>query len=619
LFDSFASQLTENCLEPYNFINSKGGMRDPAYLGKVTGLQAEREKKLVVSFIFFGALWIIGFYHVIVFLIRTKDRSSLLFGVTCLVGGLHTTLLGEGYFLAVFPTIGYPLYARLFYISMHCTVPLFVWYMETIFPDEMSNTIVKGVLLTGILFIAFVLLFPLRFFDISLLLFRVFTICISIYGTAVLVMAIKNKRPGSMIFLTGYCILIVTVLNDIFSQRILIPFGLFVFLFSQAFMIAHRFSLAFSTIEQQGEALNIENHQRKIVEYHLKKSEEKYRVMIELLPIPFGEFDLKFNMLYANEAALDWFGYTKEDYHSGINISCLLEDGFVEQAASQIKHENHRQKTSSTELKLRKKDGSEFWGKATYSLIIKNDKPFAFRSCFVDLSEQKSSRNKLAKYQAQLRELSAQISLSEEKQRRSIAKGLHDQAGQSLVLVRFWLNEIADCTSLRHKNEKIEDVLEIVDQTMNQIRELTFDLSPPELYQFGIEIALESLCERKSKSYNISIKFSYDEKPIPLDESDCILVYQSARELVFNVIKHASATKIHVSVKRNNDKVEVAIEDNGIGLDTDQLYSSKSINKGFGLFSIQERMHHRGGSFSIESNTDKGTKATLSVPLKNEA
>jgi len=157
-----------------------------------------------------------------------------------------------------------------------------------------------------------------------------------------------------------------------------------------------------------------------------------------------------------------------------------------------------------------------------------------------------------------------------------------------------------------------------VDQTIDQIRNLTFDLSPPELYQFGIELTLESLCERKSELYNIPIEFFDDGKLKPLDESDCILVYQSARELLFNVIKHASATKIRVFTKCNENNIEVIIEDNGIGFDTGQISLSKRINKGFGLFSIKERMYHHEGSLHIESTPGIGTKAILSIPLKTE-
>ncbi len=615
------SNILDIVIHVSNFHDWVGGMWNHVYLGEVSELHAEREKELVFSFLLFGAIWIIGFYHITLFLIRKQDKTSLLFGFICLLEGFQTIIFGERYIITIFPTMEFWLFLKLLYLSMYCAVPLFIWYMKTIFPDEISDTIVKGVLFTGSLFSAFVLFFPSRWFTMSLPMFQIFTICLIIYGAVVLVRALLNRRQGAIIFLTGFMILMTTVINDIFDNQMIIetghfiPIGLFSFLFSQAFLISHRYSLAFSTIEQQGEALTIENNQRKIAEHHLKKNEEKYREMIELLPVPFGEFDLDFNLLYANQAAFDWFGYTKEDYHSGINISSLLGDtGGM--AVIREKAENSKLKISSLELKLKKKDGSKLWGQATFSVIIKNGEPFAIRSCFVDLSEQKKSRKKLAHYQEQLRELSSQISLSEEKERRTVAQGLHDQAGQSLVLIRIMLNEIADGKSLVHPNEKLKNVIKTVDQTMNQIRDLTFDLSPPELYQFGIEFALESLCERKSKLFNIPILFSCDETQTPLNESDGILVYQSARELLFNVLKHACATKILVSIKQINDCIEVAIEDNGVGLDTNRLYSSKGTNKGFGLFSINERMHHRGGRFDIQSDIDRGTKATIILPLK---
>ena len=101
-------------------------------------------------------------------------------------------------------------------------------------------------------------------------------------------------------------------------------------------------------------------------------------------------------------------------------------------------------------------------------------------------------------------------------------------------------------------------------------------------------------------------------------KTDCILIYQAARELLFNVIKHANATEIEVFIKRNKNNIEVIVKDNGVGFDTDQMHLSGKTNKGFGLFSIQERIHHHGGNFHIESTPGSGTKATLSMPLKAE-
>ncbi len=616
------SNVLDIVIHVSNFHDWVGGLWGAVYLGKVSELHAEREKELVFSFLLFGAIWIIGFYHIALFLIRKQDKTSLLFGIICLLEGYQTIIFGERYIVTIFPTMEFWLFLKLLYLSMYGAVPLFIWYMKTIFPDEMSDTFVKGVLFIGLLFSTFVLFFPSRWFTMSLPMFQAFTICLSIYGAVVLVRALLNKRQGAMIFLTGFIVLITAVVNDILDNQMIIetehfiPVGLFSFLFSQAFLISQRYSLAFSTIEQQGEALYIENHQRRIAEHNLKESKEKYREMIELLPIPFSEYDLDFNVLYANKAALNWFGYTTEEYKSGINISYLLEDGFVELVASRIKKVKQGQKISSVELKLKKKDGSELWGQVTSSIILKNDKPFAFRTCFVDISEQKKAQDELSNYQEQLRELSSQIALTEEKQRRSIALGLHDLSGQALALTRIKLNEISDSAASKDIRGKLSMVTDIVDQTIDQIRNLTFDLSPPELYEFGIETVLESICERKSKLYNIPIKFFDDEKSKPMDETDCILIYQAARELLFNVIKHAMATEIEVFIKKNKNNIEVLVKDNGIGFDTAQMHLSRKTDKGFGLFSIQERMHHHGGNFHIESTPGSGTKATLITPLK---
>ena len=234
----------------------------------------------------------------------------------------------------------------------------------------------------------------------------------------------------------------------------------------------------------------------------------------------------------------------------------------------------------------------------------------------INVWARRKAQNKLADYQEQLRALSSQIALTEEEQRRSIALGLHDQTGQSLTLTRMNLNEITKSVSSKEIKEKLEYTTRIVDETIDQVRSLIFDLSPPELYQFGVEAAIESLCERKSKLHNIRILFFDDEKLKPLQKTDSILIYQSVRELLFNVIKHAHATKIHVSAKSLHNRLEVIIKDNGVGFDTANLYLSKQKNSSFGLFSIKERMQYHGGSFHIESIPGRGTKSILSIPLK---
>ncbi|MCD4722557.1 MAG: AAA family ATPase [Desulfobacula sp.] len=230
-------------------------------------------------------------------------------------------------------------------------------------------------------------------------------------------------------------------------------------------------------------------------------------------------------------------------------------------------------------------------------------------------SRRKAQKDLLV-YQEKLRALSSQIALAEEKQRRGVAIGLHDRIGQSLTLARIKLSELNSIATSEKTKEKIKDIVTITEQTIVQTRSLTFDLSSPELYELGIEAALDSLCERKSQLHNIPIEFLDDERPKPLDETSSILLYQAARELLFNIIKHAKAKKILVFINRIEDSIQIIIKDNGIGFDAAQLQFSKRTTDGFGLFSIQERINHHNGSFSIESKPGRGTKVTLMTPLK---
>ena len=228
----------------------------------------------------------------------------------------------------------------------------------------------------------------------------------------------------------------------------------------------------------------------------------------------------------------------------------------------------------------------------------------------------KKAQEELLVYQEKLRTFSSQLAFTEEKERRDIAIGLHDRIGQSLTLTRIKLSELNSMVDSKKTKEKLKDIITIMEQTIDQTRSLTFDLSSPELYELGIEAALDSLCERKSQLYNIPIEFIDDKKSKPLDETSRILLYQAARELLFNIIKHAKAKKILVLINRIKDSVQIIIKDNGIGFNIKQLHFSKKSTKGFGLFSIQERMNHHKGSFSIESKPGRGTKVTLMIPLK---
>jgi signal transduction histidine kinase len=92
-------------------------------------------------------------------------------------------------------------------------------------------------------------------------------------------------------------------------------------------------------------------------------------------------------------------------------------------------------------------------------------------------------------------------------------------------------------------------------------------------------------------------------------------MFQAARELIFNIVKHARAQSATVSVRKDNDAIRIDIEDNGLGFDSSELAATASGSRGFGLFSIRERIGPLGGHMEIQSSPGGGTRATIVLPL----
>jgi signal transduction histidine kinase len=163
--------------------------------------------------------------------------------------------------------------------------------------------------------------------------------------------------------------------------------------------------------------------------------------------------------------------------------------------------------------------------------------------------------------------------------------------------------------------ETASDITEMVDQVLLLLRDLTFDLSPPTLYMFGLEAALEKLLEEQLGSkHQIEHHLMRDKEAVSLSEDIRVLLYQSVRELIINITKYAQATEVNVTIETRSGDVYIIVQDNGIGFDTSQMEVSQA--KGFGLFNINERLRHAGGRFQIESQAGQGSRFTLVAPLE---
>ena len=243
---------------------------------------------------------------------------------------------------------------------------------------------------------------------------------------------------------------------------------------------------------------------------------------------------------------------------------------------------------------------------------------FLLGGIYLSVSEINKTRKKLDTDVAQLRSLASQLSLTEERERHRLAVQLHDHIGQSLIISKAKLDEHRGPETSGELTDVLEEVCERLDQVIQDTRTLTFDLSSPILYMMGFEAATDQwLADEIKKKHSIETKFEDDGQDKPLDDDIRTVLFRNVRELLINVVKHAKAKEVKVSVRKLDADIEVCIEDNGVGFDPVEIRSKVAENGKFGLFSIRERLEQLGGHVEIDSKAGQGSRIIMTAPLKH--
>jgi signal transduction histidine kinase len=237
-----------------------------------------------------------------------------------------------------------------------------------------------------------------------------------------------------------------------------------------------------------------------------------------------------------------------------------------------------------------------------------------------DMTRRKLAEMEIQQYQDRLKALASQLTLTEEKERRTIAADLHDHVGHSLALARMQLESIPEAKSELEKNILVKDVSSILLTALQDTRNLISELSSPSMHEIGLRAAVaEYLEEQIAKHRGLNTEF-VDEigdayRKILADNMRALL-FRNVRELLVNVVKHARANKVRVHFTEVAGGVKISVEDDGVGFDPGAEKAPKGPTGGFGLFSIQERMADMGGSCAIQSEPGRGCRVTLTVPIK---
>jgi PAS domain S-box-containing protein len=361
--------------------------------------------------------------------------------------------------------------------------------------------------------------------------------------------------------------------------------------------------------------------------YTLKGADHTYRVLIETLTegavILAGD---DATILYCNGRFAEMVQSPIQEVMGGVMADYIgpAQRSQFTNLLRQVLSENIKSETS-----LRGSNGSQMPVLLSMRYLQVDDIPLI---CMVvtDLTEQKLAEEKLRSYgeafhlknielrqrAEQLSRLTSQLTLSEQRERQRLAKILHDHLQQLLVVARLGLETL--CRQLgpghRHSVERIADLLK---ESLDTSRSLTAELCPPVLLESGLAKALEWLARWMKLKHGLDVELETDPGVMIQREPMNVLLFESTRELLFNVVKHGGVSKVRVQMLRVDAKtLQITVEDRGRGFDTKRLWNHDAAEGGFGLFSIRERLSLLGGHFEVTSAPGEGTVIVLTAPLE---
>ncbi len=276
----------EIVLQLSNFEMPFGGLASRVEMGIAKRILHKREKSIIVEALLFGAILIMGIYHLGHYLLKRNDYSSLYFAIFCLILAVRTLAEGEKILIHHFPIISFEVLLKIDYLTFYLGLPFFSRFVWSVFHIDFSKKVLWMIELVSLVFAVTVLALPSGLFAGSLPYYQLFTVFVGFYLLFAIIKATFNKREGALLYLLGTFFLFLTVLNDILVQNYtmqgvdLVPTGMFFFIVFQTLFLSGRFSRAFIKIEKLSEDIGRKNQE--LLEMDRLKDEFMENTSLEL-------------------------------------------------------------------------------------------------------------------------------------------------------------------------------------------------------------------------------------------------------------------------------------------------------------------------------------------------
>ena len=346
-------------------------------------------------------------------------------------------------------------------------------------------------------------------------------------------------------------------------------------------------------------------------ELALRESEERYRELFENSKDAFYVHDINGVYTSINHAGEKLSGYTREEI-IGKHFSDFMTPEHARHVQRQLQKKLESAGETTYEIEMITKKGKNIPVEISSRLIMEHGVAVGVQGCVRDISEKKKAQEAARNYSRRLIE-------AQEAERRRISRELHDQVGQILTAVKMNLHALKHQCTQEEILSTINKNLDVIDEAVDQIRDLSIDLRPLLLDDLGLVVALRWYLERQMRNVGIPMKFisgslDEDDRFSSELETACFRIVQ---EGVTNVVRHARANRISVRLERVVSDLILLITDDGAGFDARMLRSGTAMAT-LGLRGMEERAQAVGGTITIDSAPALGTEICVRFPIKGE-
>lgn len=318
------------------------------------------------------------------------------------------------------------------------------------------------------------------------------------------------------------------------------------------------------------------------------------------------------------------FGFTQESFDNSYEMyTNHLYPGDRERIENTIKEAIQNKKPYSFEHRIIRPDG-ELRNILCKGRPVTNQQNELIKLIGTgqDITEQKKKEQKLREYSQQLRKLNEKIGRAREEERIRIAREIHDELGQMLTVLKMDVSMLSGQMKkkvsdeiLKYFNSEAEKILDRINTIIHSVQRITTDLRPEVLDDLGLKEAIEWQSKEFESHTGVPVNFSTNLNSTKfLNDVQSTTLFRILQETLTNVMRHANASRVDISLDRRNNNIYLTVKDNGIGITREQKEASTS----FGMIGMRERTQFLGGDVDIKGEEGKGTTVTMWIPLDVE-